>query len=151
MATTSLPEEFDKPPHDIGSGKHGRVSGSQWHSFFTVYLVMALIPLWSTASPRKQDMLVNFMHLVKAIKLATSRSVSHSDLQNFSDSFNDFLVGLMKLYPWASYLPNYHVSRHFPLFMKLWGPTFAYSTWIVERTNHIFQRVKTNMKHGMYR
>lgn len=149
MRTTPLPGEFSKPPADIGSGKHGRISGSQWHTFFTVYLVMALIPLWSTDTPRKQAMLENFMRLVKAIKIATSRSVSPPELQDFSDTFNEFLIGMMKLYPWAPYLPTYHICKHFPRFMRLWGPVFAYSTWIVERTNHIFQRVKTNMKRGM--
>lgn len=149
MKATNLPDEFSRPPADIGSGKHGRISGSQWHTFFTVYLVMALIPLWSTASPRKQAMLDNFMNLVKAIKLATSRSVSLSELQDFTDSYNLFLDGMMELYPWAPYLPNHHITKHFPFFMKLWGPVFAYSTWIVERTNHLFQRMKTNMKRGM--
>lgn len=148
MNATSLSETFSKPLSDIGSGKHGRISGSQWHTFFTVYLVMALIPLWSRASPRKRAMLENFMHLVKAIKLATSSSVSLSELQEFSDNYNKFLVGMMELYPWAPYLPNHRISKHFPLFMKRWGPVFAYSSRIVERTNHLFQRVKTNLKRG---
>lgn len=148
MEEADIPDEFGKPPPRIGSGKHGRVSGSQWRTFFTVYLVATLVPLWHNGSPRQQEMLNNFMDLVSFVNQVSARSVTPVEIQNTSVTLDRFLSVMMKLYPWAPFLPNHHASTHFPDFMFLWGPIFVSSTWIVERTNHMFQRMKTNMKSG---
>jgi hypothetical protein len=95
-------------------------------------------------------MLINFMDLVTATKLASMRSMSPARIEKFKFFMNRYLEELLLLYPGISISPSQHLSLHFVELLESFGPTPGWRCWAFERANRRLQDINTNMKFGAF-
>lgn len=148
MHKTTLPSWVSPAPRNWGTTERGKLSADQWRVLYTIHLPISLIALWSDGPPRYVDMLHNFMYLVTAVRIASSRVINDEYINMYETCITNYLEGLMKLYPDASIKPNHHLSLHLGDFMRKFGPVHAYRTFAFERLNYLMQQIPTNGKHG---
>lgn len=152
MNKTVLPNWMSAAPTHIGDGKHGKIHADQWRSFCTVHLVITLPRIWGNlpADDRRREMLVNFMQLATATKVATMRSITNEMIQIYKDNMLSYLCGVVDLFPGVALVPNQHLSLHLPELLEDFGPTHSWRTFPIERFNFLLQQTNTNRKFGTY-
>jgi len=148
MHRTTLPSWVSPAPRNWGTTERGKLSADQWRALYTIHLPISLIALWSDGTPRYVDMLHNFMYLVTAVHIASSRVIDDEYINTYETCITGYLEGLKNLYPDASIKPNHHLSLHLGDFMRKFGPVHAYRTFAFERLNYLMQQMPTNKKHG---
>ncbi|KAG8898610.1 hypothetical protein FRB99_007328 [Tulasnella sp. 403] len=96
---TVMPHWITAAPKQVGAKAQGHLSADQWRVLATVHFVITLVRLWgmgqADSSPWRLMMLDNFIHLVLAVKYATSRSTSKAYHSVLPPPLDD-LVALMK-------------------------------------------------------
>jgi len=105
-----------------------------------------LIFLWGWEIGRK---LVNFMHLITAIHIASLWSISPELIKEYEFHFHAYLEGLLCLYPEAKMQPAHHLSLHFSQLLHAFGPIHSWRAWVFECYNYLLQNTSTNNKFGM--
>ncbi|MBW0487890.1 hypothetical protein O181_027605 [Austropuccinia psidii MF-1] len=75
----------------------------------------------------------NTFHLISAINIATSWTVSIDDANAFSEHWNTFRLSNQHLFPKQKSKPNHNFSDHIPELFQRWGPAQASATWGYER------------------
>ncbi|KDQ06169.1 hypothetical protein BOTBODRAFT_181838 [Botryobasidium botryosum FD-172 SS1] len=148
MGNTDLPSWIGRTPKNIGTTLHGKPSADEWRNFFTVSLVITLIPIWSVKGDRFKKMLDNFMELVAAVKLAHSRSTSSELNDAYQSHMARYVEGLLELFPGHNLAPNHHLALHLKTLFESFGPVQAWRSFPFERLNGVFQRTPTNMRPG---
>lgn len=148
MDQTTLPSWVSPTPRNWGTTERGKLSADQWRVLYTIHLPISLIALWSDGAPRYVDMLHNFMHLVTAVRVASSRVINEEYIKMYEICITAYLEGLKSLYLDASIKPNHHLSLHLGDLMRRFGPVHAYRTFAFERLNYLMQQMPTNKKHG---
>lgn len=147
--TTTVPSWMGSPPSHAGSKRAGKLSADEWRAFL-IYCMITLIPLWCEKGGRYLLMLENFMDLVMAIKLGTSRSISLGQPEAYTFYMRRYLSNLFKLFPETSFKPNHHASLHDGTFLRGLGPVHSWSTWVFERLNALMQSFSTNSIPGQF-
>ena len=150
MEHIGLPSWLAAAPHHPGSGRHGKFTADQWRSFCTVNLVISLIRLWGVKpeDSRKHRMLVNFLDLVAAVKIAHMRVMTPERIAQYEFYIHRYLKTLLDLYPGTSMAPYQHRCLHLGSMLRQFGPVHAWRTFPFERFNYLLQQTKTNMKFG---
>lgn len=145
-----LPTWVTPAPANIGVPKAGKLTADQWRSVCTINLVVTLIRLWGTKDleDRHYQMLVNFMDLVSAIKIAHQRSQTPQSRSQYTFYMKRYLTGMLALYPSVTFTPNQHLSLHFEEHLERFGPAHASRCFVFERENLALQKFPKNMKHG---
>lgn len=144
---TIVPSWMGSPPSHAGSKRAGKLSADEWRAFL-IYCMITLIPLWTAKGGRYLLMLENFMDLVMAIKLGTSRSISLGQPEAYIFYMKCYLTNLFKLFPESSFKPNHHASLHDGNFLGGLGPVHSWSTWVFERLNALMQSISTSSIPG---
>lgn len=152
MQKTTLPTWVTRAPKTAGSSRVGKLSADQWRVFCTVNLVITLVRLWGPepADSRSRQMLGNFMDLVIATKLATSRTMTTAGIAEIHSRFRAYLSAVLLLFPKASLVSNHHLTLHLPTLFRLFGPTHSWRCFPFERANYILQRIQSNNRFGMW-
>jgi hypothetical protein len=145
---TVLPSWVGRLPTKVGNHKHKKLGADQWRVFVTVHLVITLVPLWTRKGGLFLQLLKNFMDLVKAVQLATSRWVSPGLIVEYESTYQAYLNDMCRLFPQATITPTQHAATHFGSFMRDFGPSHDYNCFPFERMNHHCQKVNTNRKAG---
>jgi hypothetical protein len=148
MSNLELPTWVNAAPLRFGLKSHGKLSADQWRSACLINLPITLIRLWGNEGGRKEQMLQNFLCLVAAVDLATSKTVSPQTMQSYNDLMMGYLSTMKVLYPEAPLQPKHHWALHMPDFMKNFGPAHATQTFGFERMNYLQQSTNTNWKFG---
>lgn len=148
-----LPSWAGKPSSSVGRKGRGKLKADEWRTFCNVNLVHTLPRLWhgesTNVKPRYKDLLDNFMDLVTATKLASSRILTPQIISRHSRSIRQYLKGLRRLFPHVDLSPNQHLSVHLTTMLLDFGPTHAWRCFPFERYNYILQQINTSMKFGM--
>lgn len=152
MNLVFLPSWLPAAPAHPGEKKWGKFSADQWRTFSMVNLPVTLIRLWGLKNreSRKHRMLVNFLHLVSAVKLATMRNVNEEQITGYEYHMHEYLTTLLDLYPETSITPYQHLSLHFGHLLRRFGPTHAWRCFPFERYNYLMQNVPTNGHLGKF-
>ena len=137
-------------PHEPGSAQHGKFTADQWRTFCTVNLVVSLIRLWGhePKNSRKHQMLVNFLNLVAAVKIAHMRVLTPERITQYEFYMHRYLKNLLELYPGTAMAPYQHLCLHFGSMLRQYGPVHAWRTFPFERYNYLLQQTSTNRKFG---
>jgi hypothetical protein len=145
-----LPSWLSPAPKHPGEKKWGKFTAAQWRAFCTINLPITLIRLWGgkDKDTREHRMLVNFMHLVTAIKLATMRTMTPTRIEQYQSHMHQYLQSLLDLYPHTSITPYQHLSLHFGAHLQRFGPNQAWRCFPFERYNFLMQQIPTNSKFG---
>ncbi|MBW0529158.1 hypothetical protein O181_068873 [Austropuccinia psidii MF-1] len=85
-------------------------------------------------------------HLISAINIATSWTVSMDDTTSFAEHWKKFQLSNKHQFPKQKSKPNHHFSDHIPEPFQCWGPEQATATWVYERLIVVFAKMPTNNK-----
>lgn len=146
----SLPSWIGRVPSNLGSSQHGKLSADEWRTTCTVILVVSLTRQWGNKplESRERKMLVNFIDLVVATKLAMMRTLTLDRIDAFHNRMLKYLQGSRELYPVHGLRPNQHISLHLKPMLENFGPTHAWRCYVFERLNSMLQSIHTNSKAG---
>lgn len=132
----------------------GKMKADQWRILGSIYLPSSLIRLWSGMQPddpraaRCQELLDVTMSLVSAIVIASSRSTSPTNAQEYLLHMTEYRKGLENLFPTYVCHPNHHMAMHLHEFLVSYGPAHGWWTFALERLIGMLQRIPTNYKPG---
>ncbi|KAJ3963911.1 hypothetical protein EV361DRAFT_120089 [Lentinula raphanica] len=159
MSKTQTPSWMASAPSRPGEASQGKFTADQWRTFCTVHLPITLIRLWGSlpSTDRKRQMLVNFMHLVTAVRLGTMRVMTEERIQLFESHIRAYLEEMIGfgqsdrlggLYPHTSITPYQHMMLHFGTLLRRFGPVHSWRCFAFERFNYILQSTPTNQRFG---
>lgn len=89
-------------------------------------------------------MLLNYMELVAAVKIANSRTITEDKIALYDKHMLAYLKGIRELYPFVDLSPYQHLSMHFAAQLRRFGPTHSWRCYAFERYNGIIQKIATN-------
>ena len=147
-----LPSELSPAPARIGSPGQGTISADEWRTFCTVNLVVTLVYLWGSLpeATRESRILHNFMDLIAAIEIASSRSITHGDTWEVQRRMYTYLQGILELFPGTTIGPYQHMCLgHLSQVLLNLGPAHGIWCFAFERANFVLQKIKTNNRIGM--
>ncbi|KAJ4492528.1 hypothetical protein C8R41DRAFT_764937, partial [Lentinula lateritia] len=156
MSKLEIPSWMDTAPNRPGEKSHGSFTADQWRMFCTINLPITLVRLWGTLpqDERKYAILVNFMHLVTAVRLANMRVMTEARIQSYEYHMRAYLeevVGYKQekpLYPHTKLTTYQHMSLHFGSLLRRFGPPHSWRCFAFERFNYILRKFPTNSKFG---
>ncbi|MBW0535168.1 hypothetical protein O181_074883 [Austropuccinia psidii MF-1] len=141
----------------MGSPSHGSLNATEWALLYKVYIPflilsqqMSLDEHKSANTQRKMgqseeianELTNNKFHLISAIKIATSWTVSMDDATAFAENWKKFCLLNQHLFPKQRSNPNNHIPKLF----QHWGPAQASATWGYERLIGVFAKMPKNEK-----
>ncbi|MBW0469704.1 hypothetical protein O181_009419 [Austropuccinia psidii MF-1] len=88
----------------------------------------------------------NTFHLISAIDIATSWTVSMDDATAFAEHWKTFSLSNQHLFPTQKRKPNHHFADHIPELFKRWGPAQALATWGYECFIGVFAKMPASNK-----
>lgn len=146
ISETITPSWLGRVPPKVGSGKkHGKLSADQRKVLFMVHFVITLIPRWTQAGGVFADLLENWLTLVEAIHLASSRTISEESIQHFEATIQRYTRRMAQLLPFTKITPTLHVAtRHFGELLRDFGPSIDWHGGVFERQNHLCMQVRSN-------
>ncbi|KAH7868347.1 uncharacterized protein C8R40DRAFT_990001, partial [Lentinula edodes] len=155
MEKLQVPSWMAVAPRHPGEASQGKFTADQWRAFCNINLPITLIRLWGSLprEERRYKMLVNFMHLVTAVRLANMRVMTEDRAQSFELHIRTYLEGLIGfgtndrsggLYPHTRLTPYQHMMVHFGNLLRLFGPVHSWRCFPFERFNYILQNTSTN-------
>ncbi|KAJ2911634.1 hypothetical protein MD484_g8783, partial [Candolleomyces efflorescens] len=150
IAQLNLPSWHPTSPPHPGEQTWGKFTAAQWRTFCVVVLPVTLVRLWGDA-PRgsvQELRLTNFIHLVSAVKIASSYSLNEGHIKDYEYHMHAYLTSLLQLYPGLRLTPYQHLSLHFGDQLRNFGPVHAWRCFVYERYNHLLQSVPTNQRFG---
>ncbi|KAE9385411.1 hypothetical protein BT96DRAFT_758443, partial [Gymnopus androsaceus JB14] len=150
MVKLILPTWVDIAPRNPGQTDQGKFKADEWQAFCTINLPITLIRLWSSSNKddRKHKMLINFMHLVTAVRLANMREMTEARIHAFEVHIRLYLHGLQELYPHTEISIYQHSMLHFGSLLRRFGPVHSWRCFAFERMNYVLQQINTNGKLG---
>ncbi|KAJ3793081.1 hypothetical protein GGU11DRAFT_692459, partial [Lentinula aff. detonsa] len=159
MDKTKKPSFIPSAPSKPGEAAQGKFTADQWRTFSTIHLPITLIRLWGLKpGTRKYKMLVNFMHLITAVRLANMRAMTADRVEQFEYHIRAYLEDLIGfgssdpmegLYPHTRISPYQHMMLHFGDLLRRFGPVHSWRCFAFERLNYILQSFPTNSRFGM--
>ncbi|VDC00004.1 unnamed protein product [Peniophora sp. CBMAI 1063] len=150
MDRTITPTWVGHAPHHIGDKQHRKVGADDYRIFITINLVVTMVRLWGPCplDSRERALLDNFMALVTATNLASSREIDNEVVEQYFDNMLAWIQGLIDLFPGVLIESQQHLSLHLPYFLLSLGPTHAWRCFVFERWNFLLQQINTNNQFG---
>ena len=146
MSTTILPTFLSRAPLEVGSASAGSLTAEQWRTFCMVHLVVTLVRIWRIlpTTDKRHRALINFVHLVVAARLGTTKQVTPYKIGCYEEAIHKYLTGLRTLFPDVALVPNHHLALHLPENLHAFGPVHSYWTFPFERCIRILRNVNSN-------
>ncbi|MBW0465888.1 hypothetical protein O181_005603 [Austropuccinia psidii MF-1] len=88
----------------------------------------------------------NTFHLISAINIATSWTVSMDDATAFAEHWKKNFLSNQHLFPKQKSKTNHHFAYHIPKLFQHWCPAEASATWGYEHLIGVFAKMRTNNK-----
>ncbi|MBW0484027.1 hypothetical protein O181_023742 [Austropuccinia psidii MF-1] len=156
-----IPSSWTRVPHKMGSPSHGNLKAAEWALLYKVYIPflmlsqeMSLDAHQSANTQRKMgqsqhlanELAKNTFHLISAINIATSWTVSIDDATAFAENWKQFHLSNQHLFPKQKSKPNHHFADHIPKLFQCCGPEQASATWVYVLLIGVFAKMPTNNK-----
>ncbi|MBW0561872.1 hypothetical protein O181_101587 [Austropuccinia psidii MF-1] len=145
----------------MGSPSHCSLEAYEWALLYKVYIPFLILSqqmsLDEHNSPNTQrkmgqaeelanELTKNAFHLISAINIATSWTVSIDDTTAFAEHWKNVCLANQHLFPKQKSKPNHHLADHIPELFQRWGPEQASATWGYESLIGLFAKMPTNNK-----
>ena len=100
----------------------------------TVNLVVTLVCIWGLKSSDdcQSQMLVNFMDLMIACRLAMMQKATPEHIKQFQQHMHQYLETMKMLYVYSVLTPNHHLSLHLPWLFENFGQLYTWAYLIYE-------------------
>ncbi|MBW0509663.1 hypothetical protein O181_049378 [Austropuccinia psidii MF-1] len=161
ICDTIIPSLWTRVPRKMGYPSNGSLKAAEWALLYKVYIPFLMLSqhilLNEHDSPNTQrkmgqseelanELTKNTFHLISAINIATSWTVSMNDATAFAENWKKFRLSNQNLFPKQKSKPNHHFSDHIPELFQFWGPPQASATWGYEGLIGVFAKMPTNNK-----
>ncbi|MBW0528962.1 hypothetical protein O181_068677 [Austropuccinia psidii MF-1] len=161
ISVTIITSSWTRVPHKMGSTSHCSLKASEWALSYNVYIPFLMLSqqmsLDEHNSPNMQSKMgisedlesqltKNEFHLIRAINIATSWTVSMDDASAFVKDWKQLRLSNKHLFPKQESKPNYHFSYHIPELFQFWCPAQASATWGYERLIGVFAKMSEGNK-----
>ena len=143
-----IPSTWTRVPKNIGEAAHGNLKAAEWSLLYKVYIPLLFIHKDYTSSPIHPHMKNNTFHLISAVNIATSWTITQEQGTQFAQHWAKYRHSCQKLFPSQKSKPNHHLSEHIPEMFLRWGPAPSSAAWAYERMNGMFGKIKTNHHLG---
>ncbi|MBW0525501.1 hypothetical protein O181_065216 [Austropuccinia psidii MF-1] len=145
----------------MGPPSHGSLKATGWSLLYKVYIPFLIlsqqISLDEFHSPNTQrkmgksedlgnELTKNTFHLISAINISTSSTVSMNVATAFAENWKKFCLSNQHLFSKQKSKPNHHFADHIPELFKCWGPAQALATWGYEHLIGVFAKMPKNNK-----
>ncbi|MBW0526350.1 hypothetical protein O181_066065 [Austropuccinia psidii MF-1] len=161
ISDTIIPLSWKRVPREMGFPFDGSLKASEWALLYKVYIPFLMLSQQMLLDEHKSantqrnmvqseeianELTKNTIHLMSAINIATSWTVSMDDATAFAEHWTKFHLSNQHLFPKQKSKPNHHFSDHIPKFFQCWGQAQASTTWGYERLIGVFANIPTNNK-----
>ncbi|MBW0567867.1 hypothetical protein O181_107582 [Austropuccinia psidii MF-1] len=161
ISDTIIPSSWTRVPCKMGSPSHGSLKASEWALLYKVYIPFLILSQQMMSDEHKStntqrnmgqseehanELTKNTFHLISAINIATSWTVSTDDANKFSEHLKKFCLSNQHLLSKQKSKPNHHFADHIPKLFQGWGPAQASATWGYECLIGVFAKIPTNNK-----
>ncbi|KAE9383424.1 hypothetical protein BT96DRAFT_843851, partial [Gymnopus androsaceus JB14] len=148
MFKLGMPSWIDPAPSRPGEKGQGSFSADQWRTFYTINLLFTLVRLWGSLPQEdcRYKMLINFMHLITAVRLADMRVMTEACIRSFEYHMRVYLEELIDLYPHTRITTYQHMSLHFGNLLRWFGPAHSWRCFAFERLNYTIRKFPTNSR-----
>ncbi|MBW0571482.1 hypothetical protein O181_111197 [Austropuccinia psidii MF-1] len=161
ISETIIPSSWTRGPCNMGSPSHGSSNSAEWALLYKVYIPflmlsqqMSIDAHQSANTQRKMgqseelanELTKNTSHLISAINIATSWTVSIDDAAAVAEHWKTFCLSNQNLFPKQKSKPNHHFGHHISKLFQRWGPAQASATRGYERLIGVFAKMPTNNK-----
>ncbi|MBW0532263.1 hypothetical protein O181_071978 [Austropuccinia psidii MF-1] len=145
----------------MGSPSRGSLKAAEWallYKFYIPFLMLSQqISLDEHNSPKTQrkigqseelvnEITKNTFHLINAINIATSWTVSMDDATAFAEHWKKFRLSNQHLFPKQKIKSNHHFAGHIPELFQRWSQEQASATWGYEGLIEVLANMPTNNK-----
>ncbi|MBW0529476.1 hypothetical protein O181_069191 [Austropuccinia psidii MF-1] len=149
----------------MGSPSHGSLKAAELVLLYKLYIPFSMLSqemsLDEHNSPNTQRKMVqseelaneltnNTFHLISAINISTSLTVSMDDATAFAEHWKEFHLSNKHLLPKQKSKPNYHSADPIPELFQHWGPAQASAICVYERLIGVFAKIPTDNKICMF-
>ncbi|MBW0485026.1 hypothetical protein O181_024741 [Austropuccinia psidii MF-1] len=161
ISDTIIPFSWTTVPSKMGSFSHCSLKYAEWALLYKVYIPFFILSqqmslyehnsLNTQRKTGKSEELANELtnstfHLISAIKIATSLTVSMDNATAFAEHWKKFCHSNQHQFPKQGSKPNHHFYDDIPELFKHWGPAQASATWGYEGLIGLFPMMPTNNK-----
>lgn len=150
MKFTFLPSWVTPAPADWGTARRGKLSANNWRIICCVHLPITLIRLFGRDSGRRKRILDNFMDLVRAVRTATTSTISPKQIETYRTLMQHYSEGVKDLFPEHEVLPSHHAAMHIGDVLEKFGPKHAHDSPHYERYISFFHNMNNNHKLGNF-
>ncbi|MBW0516756.1 hypothetical protein O181_056471 [Austropuccinia psidii MF-1] len=136
ISDTIIPSSWTRVPCKMGSSSHGSFKAAEWALLYKVYIPFLMLSQQMLLDEHKsantqrnmgqEEELANVLtkntfHLISAINIATSWTVSIDDVTAFAEHWKTFCLSNQNLFPKQKSKPYHHFSDHIPELFKHWA------------------------------
>ncbi|MBW0532654.1 hypothetical protein O181_072369 [Austropuccinia psidii MF-1] len=161
ISNTIIPLSWTRVPGKMGSPSHGSLKAAEWAPLYKVYIPFLMLSQQMSLDEHKSantqrnmgqseelanELTKNTFHLISAIKISTSWTVSTDDANAFAEHWKKFCPSNQHLFAKQKSKPNHHFADHIPKLFQHWGPEQASATWGYESLIGVFAKMPTNNK-----
>ncbi|MBW0591148.1 hypothetical protein O181_130863 [Austropuccinia psidii MF-1] len=156
---TKVPSWFSHLPRKFGFENFQTLKAAEWQILMTLYLPLALVPLWRSKIPHREERVKfpgNYLHkdlllkslisLVTLTNMLLRTSIHEEDLDKIESTTKIYCQTLCLGWSTIKYKPNLHLTQHLPRVIKELGPPRSLAVWAYERMNHTFGDIPRNNK-----
>ncbi|MBW0582261.1 hypothetical protein O181_121976 [Austropuccinia psidii MF-1] len=145
----------------MGSPSQGCLKAAEWALLYKVYIPFLMLSQQMSLDEHQyantqrnmgqseeiaNELTNNTFHLMSAINITTSWTVSMEDPTAFSEHWKKFCLSNQHLFPKRKSKPNHHFADHIPELFQHWGQAKVSATWGYERLIGVFAKMPTNNK-----
>ncbi|MBW0572324.1 hypothetical protein O181_112039 [Austropuccinia psidii MF-1] len=161
ISEMTIPSSWTRVPCNMGSLSHGSLKPTEWDLLYKVYIPFLMLSQQMSLDAHQfantqrkmgqseelaNELTKNIFHLIGAIKIATSWTLSINDATASSEHWKKFCLSDQHLFPKQKSKPDHHFADHIPKLFQPWGPAQASPTWGYERLIGVFAKRPTNTK-----
>ncbi|MBW0484748.1 hypothetical protein O181_024463 [Austropuccinia psidii MF-1] len=161
ISDTIIPSSLTRVPHKMGSPSDGTLKSSEWVLLYKVFIPFLIISqqisLYEHSFSKTQrkmgqseelanELTKNTFHLISAINIATSWTVSMDDANSFPEHWETLCLPNQHLFPKQKSKQNQNFTDHIPELFQHCGPAQASVTWGYECLIGVFAKMPTNNK-----
>lgn len=156
MKTTTPSWLNSVPSYNFGDKSAGTLKADEWRTIATVYLPLALVPLWGEGSSHPsaakaqaaRAILDHTMILFSAVRIVCLRTMTQARMDTYRDYMLQYIDQLRVLHPQTKYKPSHHMAVHLHDFLGLFGPVHFWWCFPFERVIGLLQRQPKNHIFG---
>ncbi|MBW0501949.1 hypothetical protein O181_041664 [Austropuccinia psidii MF-1] len=124
-----IPSSWTRVPHKMGSPSHGSLKAAEWALLYKVYSPFLMLSQHMLLDEHKSantqrnmgqseeianELTKNTFHLINAINISTSWTVSMDDVTSFAEHWKTFHLSNQHVFPKHKSKPNHHFADHIP-------------------------------------